>query len=88
MNMGTEAIQEKDLFRSADMPLAATINLFIPLWGLDRQNPDRVQFLFKREEGLIGLIEGYWSGSLQVPPQAYFQSLKAIKARLYGDTRQ
>ncbi|MDP3948614.1 MAG: DUF5659 domain-containing protein [bacterium] len=88
MKMSKEIISEKNLYRSADMPLVATINMFTPLWGIERpDNSGRAYFLFKREAGLDALVEGFWNGSLQVSPQAYFASLKAIKGRLYSDRR-
>ncbi len=86
MSIKTEIVPEENLYRSSDLPLSATLNLFVPLWSIDK--PDghgRAYFVFKRTAGLDALIEGFWDGSLRVSPQAYFASLKAIKARLYNE---
>lgn len=82
--MSQENIKLKDCFSTFDLALAATISLWYPLEALDRtQNPHKVLFLFKRDENLDQLIEGYWRGELKVNPQNYFNALKNIKARLY-----
>jgi len=83
--MTTETINEKDFYRTADLALATTISLFYPIEMIERQNTRKSQFLFKREAGLDELIESYWRGELKVDPQAYFNALRVIKARLYGE---
>lgn len=72
-------------YSTSDLALATTISLFYPVEALDRQNPHKAQFLFKRNEELDQLIEAYWKGELKVNPAAYFQQLKIIKSRLYGE---
>ena len=75
----------EDYFRSADLALATAISLSYPLITIDKQNPHKAQFLFKRDSGLDELIECYWRGELRVEPQTYFGALRVIKARLYGE---
>ena len=82
--MTTKIIEEKDCFKTADLALATAVSLFYPLEAVDKQNPRRAYFLFKRENHLDEVIEGYWRGELKVEPQAYFNQLRIIKARLYG----
>ncbi len=84
--MTTEIQNEKDLYKTTtDLALAAAIYLFYPLETIDRQNPRKSQFIFKQNKGLDKLIENYWRGKLKVEPQAYFNALRVIKARLYGE---
>lgn len=83
MNIGSKNIKE---IRTADLALAAAISLFYPVEAIDRQNPKKAQFIFKRNEDLDALIESYWRGELTVEPQAYFNQLRVIKARLYGES--
>ena len=85
MIMTTEILKEKDFYKTADLSLASAIFLFHPLESIDRQNPRKSQFVFKRNTKLDELVEGFWRGELKVEPQAYFGSLRNIKARLYGD---
>jgi len=83
--MTTKTLNEKNFYRTADLALAAVIFLFYPLEAIDKQNPRKAQFLFKRNSELDELIESYWRGELKVEPQAYFNALRVIKARLYGE---
>lgn len=85
MIMITEVLQEKDDFRTADLALATVISLSYPIDAIDRQNRQKSTFIFKRQEGLDQLIEGYWRGELRIDPQRFFTQLRAVKARLYGE---
>lgn len=72
----------------SDLALATTISLFFPIEAIDRQNPNKVQFLFKRNRNLTKLIKNYWQGKLRIEPQNYFNQLKAIKSRIYSETEE
>ena len=78
-------IQHEDYYQTCDLALAATISLFYPIEKIEKYNPRKSQFLFKRNEELNKLIQNYWRGSLRVEPQSYFNQLKLIKTRLYGE---
>ncbi len=80
-------LHEKEYYRTADLALAAVILLSYPLEAIDRpSDTKKAYFLFKREKELDELIESYWrGGELKVEPQAYFNALRVIKARLYGE---
>lgn len=77
-------LNDKDFYRTTDLALAAVLSLSFPIEAIDRQSR-KAQFIFKRENGLDQLIENYWRGGLKVEPQAYFQELRVIKARLYSE---
>lgn len=83
--MTKENLQEKDFYRTTSLSLAAVIFLFYPLETIDRQNPRKAHFLFRCSEGLDNLVEKYWRKEARVEPQAYFDALRVIKARLYGE---
>lgn len=72
-----------DYYSTNDLSLAAVISLHYPLWTIDKNNPQKAQFLFKREGGLDDLVEAFWRRELKVEPLAYFQQLKVIKSQLY-----
>ncbi|PIP56727.1 hypothetical protein COX05_01520 [candidate division WWE3 bacterium CG22_combo_CG10-13_8_21_14_all_39_12] len=78
-------IKLTDYYATSDLSLAAAIALFFPLEAVDRINPSKSQFLFKRNEHLDQLIENFWRNELTVEPQAYFNQIKAIKSRLYTE---
>jgi len=77
-------LQNESIFGTADLALAAVIFLSHPLEGIDKHNPRKAQFLFKQNDELDEVVNGYWRGGLKVEPQAYFNAIRAIKARLYA----
>ena len=79
----TMKMKQTDFFSSFDLALAAAIFLFYPLEAIDKENPRKAQFLFKKTADLEKLVEDYWHGDLRIEPQAYFNALRIIKARLY-----
>lgn len=83
--MTQEKLKINDYYSSADLALVTVLSLFYPIDSIDRQNPYKATFLFKRDAQLDQLIESYWKGELRVNPLAYFNQLKTIKARLYGE---
>ncbi len=83
MNHDTEPVN--NYYTTSDLALATAISLCFPIDVIDKQNPRKVSFLFKREEKLDELIEAYWKRELKIEPQQYFNQLKAIKARLYSE---
>jgi len=75
-----------DYYSTSDLALASAIALYYPLEAIDKtQNPYKAQFLFKKDAQLDQLVESYWHGEMRIEPQAYFNQLKAIKARLYSE---
>jgi hypothetical protein len=74
----------ENYYSTSDLALSAAISLWYPLESIDKTNPQKVTFLFKRDDELDQLVEAFWRGSLKVDPQAYFNQLKAIKSRIYA----
>ena len=81
--MNTEILAENNFFKTSDLALAAAISLWHPIDAIDKQNPHKAQFLFKRNEELDELIESFWRGQLKVEPQSFFNQMRTIKTRLY-----
>ena len=83
--MTQENLKLNDFYQSSDLALVCTLSLFFTIEAIDRTNPRKATFLFKRDESLDELLESYWRRELKVEPQAYFNQLKAVKARLYAE---
>lgn len=83
--MTQENLKVNDYYSTPDLALATVLSLSFPIEAIDKQNPHKALFLFKREQGLDHLIEAYWRRELTVEPQAFFGQLKNIKARLYAE---
>ncbi len=71
-------------YQTADMACAAALSLFFPIEAVDRTSGRRVFFIFERSEKLDQFVQMFWRGEVQVEPRAYFDSIKAIKTRLYN----
>lgn len=69
--------------RTSDLALAAAIFLFLPLKSVDRNDPRRAIFIFEDTPQLQQLLTDFWNKQLKVEPRAYFESIKALKTRLY-----
>ena len=83
--MNQENLSLSDFYSTPDLALAPAISIWYPIDSIDRTNPAKAQFLFKRNSNLDQLIENYWKRELRIEPQAYFSQLKIIKSRLYGE---
>ena len=76
-------IKLDDYYKTSDLALAAAISLWYPVEVIDRENPQKAEFLFKREVWLDEVVEFFWNKELQVDALGYFNQLKVLKARLY-----
>lgn len=85
MIMKKEILNQNDFFQSNDLPLCATLRYFgYQIEKIDRSNPAKAIFLFKRDEQLDNLIRQYWAHQLLVEPVGFFNCLKECKARIYS----
>lgn len=71
-------------FRTADLSLVAALCVsgFV-VEEMERVSPIRSVFIFQSSDELQGTVDGYWRGDLRVEPQAFFNQLKVLKARIY-----
>lgn len=72
-----------NLYSTTDLGLAAALCLFFVLDSLDKSNPQKVVFYFRRVQNLDEILKQYWIGELRVDPIKYFNQIKIIKTRLY-----
>ena len=71
---------------TSDLNLAATlVALGHELVAMDKSNPKRVRFLFRKTETIETAIRGYWDNTLILPAQTLLGAQKTLKARLYSD---
>jgi hypothetical protein len=77
-------IKEDNLFRTSDLALATVISLSFSIELIDKENPSKAYFVFRKTRALDEAVEKYWRGDLKVEPQQYHAQLRVIKARLYA----
>ena len=73
------------VYQTSDLGLCAgLVAKGFELVALDR-SAQRVAFSFASTPILTQSITDYWSGDLLINAQGYYDALKQVKARLYGD---
>lgn len=54
------------------------------LVSLDKTNPRKVQFIFKREVGIEDIVNDYWADRLEVKARTFFDNTKMLKNQIYS----
>ena len=79
-------LNETDFFYTFDMGLsAALIGVGFSLVSLDRENLRKVQFVFRRADGMDETVDAYWADTLQLKARTYFDTIKMLKNRLHSE---
>lgn len=78
-------IDPADVFTTYDLGCSAALvcSRFV-LLSLDKENPRKALFVFRRESGIDDAAQEYWSDQLQVPARVFFDTIKMLKNRLYS----
>jgi hypothetical protein len=75
----------ENYYQTSDLSLATTLSLWCPIEDIDRSNPRKALFIFRRTSELEKLIDQYFRNEIKISPQVYFNQLRVIKARLYAN---
>ncbi len=54
------------------------------LLSLDKENPRKALFVFRKDDGIEDSANLYLTNKLNVRARSYFDMIKALKNRLYG----
>jgi len=74
-----------DYYLTSDLAIATALSLWQPIKEINKSNPRKAVFVFKRTKQLNELVEAYFRNELTVSPQIYFNQLRTIKSRLYSE---
>lgn len=55
------------------------------LFSVEKENPRKALFVFKREDEIEETANRYFSDRLEVKARSYFDHLKALKNKLYSE---
>ncbi len=55
------------------------------LLSLDKENPKKAMFIFKKADGIEDVTDRYFSDRLEVKARSFFDHLKALKNKLYSE---
>jgi len=84
--MTNKITKGNSFLRIADLSLAGFLFLNCPLEDIERPKDERKSFfIFKKSTKTDELVNRFWQGKARIEPQAYFNALRIIKARLYGE---
>ena len=71
-------------YKTSDLGLAsALMTIGYNVVEIDKTNVKKMLFVFKDSENLQEDINNYWNRKLEVEPTEYFNSMKALKTRIY-----
>ncbi|GIW69346.1 MAG: hypothetical protein KatS3mg101_0093 [Patescibacteria group bacterium] len=81
----TQQELNENYYQTSDLSLATTLSLFCPIENIERSNPRKAVFLFRKTPELEKLVDQYFRNEIKISPQVYFNQLRVIKARLYAN---
>ena len=77
----------KNEFSSFDLGLATVLmTLGYELLGLDKSNPRKIRFVFKRKKNIERVMDDYFNNEIKLPALSLFNNQKSLKNRIYSDT--
>lgn len=74
-------------YLTSDLALATTLSLQFPIEDIDRSNPRKAVFVFRRSPALEELVNAFFTNEFKISPQVYFNQLRDVKTRLYAEKR-
>ncbi len=79
-------MDEKQTLRIRDLGLAAAlISLGHNMCNTDRDTNGRSYFIFTQTKTLERDVNNFWADSLEVKARKYFDDIKMLKSRIYGE---
>ena len=75
--------ENEDYYSTSDLALAVILSLSFQVDHIDKTNPKKVQFFFKKDPKMDELIDKYWKKQLRVEPSQYFYQIRTIKNLIY-----
>lgn len=85
MTMNKNKREDENVFTTYDLGLSSALLAFgYKLKDLDRSNR-RALFIFEHKKGIEQSANKFFADELRVKARSYFDSLKALKSKLYSD---
>lgn len=82
----TDPDEPADIFGTFDLGAAAALVLTgFDLLSLDKDNPKKMRFIFRKDPAIEEAVKQYWADSLSVEARGYFDTLKMLKNRIYSE---
>jgi hypothetical protein len=81
-------IEKDQYYLTSDLKLQAFLRLMLPdaFIGLNKSNPKKVNFVFKKTNDLMEFINGYlYRKQYSISPLSFAENIDQGKAMIYGD---
>lgn len=79
-------LEGDEVYATYDLGCAtALVTADFTLLALDKINPRKVQFIFRREVGIEKIVDDYWADRLTIKARAFFDNTKMLKNRIYSE---
>ena len=85
MTITMNQLTDDNYYSTNDLALTTTLSLWCPIEDIDRSNPRKAFFIFRKTSELEKLIDQYFRNEIKISPQVYFNQLRVVKARLYAN---
>jgi hypothetical protein len=87
MTQELEYLPSAEVFTTFDLGLASALTcLGHELCAVDKTaNPNKAQFVFRRDQSIDLAIESYWGGHLKLDARAFFDAIRCVKNQLYSN---
>jgi len=74
-----------EVFATYDLGCAAAlVTADFSLLTLDRANPRKVRFIFRKEMGITKVADDFWADRLEQKSRSFWDNIKNLKNRLYS----
>jgi hypothetical protein len=78
--------EEVEVFTNYDLGLsAALLCAGFELLSVDKGNPRKALFVFRKQAGIEDIANRYFADRLEVKARSFFDHLKALKNKLYSE---
>ena len=75
-----------EFFSTTDLGIAAALlTENFELLNLDKSDPRKVRFVFRRDDGIIKVADDFWSNRLEQKVRSFWENVKVLKNRLYSN---
>jgi hypothetical protein len=75
---------KKRYFLTSEFCLASTLLCFgVILDSIQKTDSTKVIFVFKRNKDLNPIINNFWSRTLKIEPNAFWEATRFLKSRIY-----
>lgn len=80
-------LNENKIYATYDLGCAAAlVTADFELLSLDRSNPRKVNFIFRREVGIEKVTDDFWSDHLRQKSRSFWDNIRNLKNRLHSDS--